>query len=1023
MPVGTIQDCENFEVGTVRGLTQIAGFERYDGQLSPSNITDFWVIRITGVAVAFNYGVIVTWGTVGDNGTGMVLFTTDEVIDGQNYFYIGLTFITGRLPQTGDIITSEGIDLGINLIDGEWIGYPSTLEPQLVQTTSGDGTPLTWGDGTPIESLELLPASQDTLNAQIAAAASQYRSVVEAIPGGELSRIPGLFFLSGKVYAITDMLGIAFTAGNATGLTLVDGVAISQGAFPDTPTLLGYFVSAVVESGSWETGDAVGYIVVRPVGNSTPALSRLNVGDAIGAPQFAVATGESTGNRANLWFTTHNEDTGWQFFDNMPRQIGFKQDSTVPTVPSAFFKPYERPGLSSELTTPTDTGTIDPLSATSNPTLGWTAPDNVLLDDGVYTTCGMGLPINTVGPELLVLFDFSTLIPVAATVLGIEVTIKRYYTQTVSGTGFVIDNEVTLIGVSGAVQNKANVAASWPENIGSVATATYGGSIDKWGNACITDEIINPDSFGVKIRSGVSGAVPGTVYSAFIDVVTCKVYFQPQTSKVYIRDVNSPDPTDVEATVIHRVVENGDVGGSITANNAEGVAFLTFDVKNRAVGSGEQFRTGPGGTGSIIALTTSTDTQFTLPSSYAIGERRYQSALSSPYPGGQDIVIIVNGTERACLFDGTNLVPLGTGLTTDLETPSHVAFAGTQAALGYPNGSVEVSELGNPAIFGTATNGSLSLQFTGGSVVGLQRMVGDVMGVWTKRNIESYDFATDLQREIAPSARTIEYTVVDVGQPVFTDIRGIGGLAAVLAYGDFAEGKFSEKISNILFNRLQNPIQTSDQRPLCAYPNRSSNQYRLLFRDGYQLTATFIGEAPQFTWQRFYVDSAEDPTKQIRVLGLCTAVTESGEDVVFFTMANHRFRYVFRMSIGRTFDGAAIKAWFTLNPVIAGGPSDHNAWTSVFAYGTAYGYATVNTKLAKNFTVPTSTSPGGTYSFGASNANATSVPVPVRNEMTLSAAGSGMDVTIRIQSENPTQGAYTVQAMQIIYTAQGTQRK
>ena len=110
---GRIRDCLNYEAGWRRGNTRIDGFERYDGQTSPSTTTgwSFSVLTTDITDGPFNDPETLTW--TNENATGPAGVVVKAEIDFvppatglTTRFW--LVFSSGqRRPQLGDTLTGD----------------------------------------------------------------------------------------------------------------------------------------------------------------------------------------------------------------------------------------------------------------------------------------------------------------------------------------------------------------------------------------------------------------------------------------------------------------------------------------------------------------------------------------------------------------------------------------------------------------------------------------------------------------------------------------------------------------------------------------------------------------------------------------------------------------------------------------------------------------------------------------------------------------------------------------------------
>lgn len=222
---GSLIDSLNFEQELLGGYRRVAGFERFDGRLAPSDasITSF---SYTGTLAAGN-------DIVGNTSTA-----TARVV----YVVGGIAAIT---------------NVAGTFVDGETIKVGGS--PVAVLTTLGDlGTAIDW-----------LVTAQN-------AAADYYRSFITAVPGQ--GSVLGVFRLNGLVFAfrrnastaVMDLYKsstsgwtavampseISFTAGSSQ---YAEGSSLTKGGASATVRRV------VLESGSWGAGTAAGRLIITGV--------------------------------------------------------------------------------------------------------------------------------------------------------------------------------------------------------------------------------------------------------------------------------------------------------------------------------------------------------------------------------------------------------------------------------------------------------------------------------------------------------------------------------------------------------------------------------------------------------------------------------------------------------------------------------------------------------------------------------------------------------------------------------------
>lgn len=213
----------------------------------------------------------------------------------------------------------------------------------------------------------------------------------------------------------------------------------------------------------------------------------------------------------------------------------------------------------------------------------------------------------------------------------------------------------------------------------------------------------------------------------------------------------------------------------------------------------------------------------------------------------------VHGLARAFAYNGDFFYKIYTQADPEKDSPRHVANHHGHLALGYTGGRVDISVAGEPYNF-NGVDGASSWAF-GDKVVGLLPLSGTILGVFGSKSVWGIsgttvdNFATQV---ISPNMGAVEYTITDMGFPVYANSYGIYTLNQTQQYGDYLGQPMSQDISPWLRPRLIRKL-TSDKEVVCAFPVRSKNQYRLCFSDGYVTSMTLNGQqTPTFSFQKYF---------------------------------------------------------------------------------------------------------------------------------------------------------------------------
>lgn len=247
-----------------------------------------------------------------------------------------------------------------------------------------------------------------------------------------------------------------------------------------------------------------------------------------------------------------------------------------------------------------------------------------------------------------------------------------------------------------------------------------------------------------------------------------------------------------------------------------------------------------------------------------------------------------DGVSRGFEFDGTTLVPIVTGMTTD--APTHVNVHKNHLFFSF-GGSAQHSAISNPYNW-SVVSGANELA-CGDTVTGFLSMPGSensgAMAIYA-RNLTKVLYGSSAADwklvTYSEEAGALPYTIQYITQGVVLDDKGITLLSATQAYGNFADAVASLQIKPAM-NDLANTAIGS-----CIV--RQKNQYRVFFTGGDALYMTFSGQKIQGITRATLINP---------VTCMVSAEGSSGLEEIYFGSSNG---YVYQMDIGTSFDGTAI---------------------------------------------------------------------------------------------------------------------
>ena len=843
-------------------------------------------------------------------------------------------------------------------------------------------------------------------NAVKKAIQAKHSTAVLSVPGDPLRPIDCEFGFSNDVYAIHDCIVWPFTNGSSASPPL-EGHYVRG----NTGVLAGLTVGRLLQinitgGGAFDTANATGYFILYdvPLGLATPGngdrfdLWNANNTALVQANVFRYTTGVVLAPRITraLLYKTTDQVAAVKTLAGLPPPSKY-QDRIATQTPSprtwtrprltreipytqkygalasaAGFAPvgandfsiyeYTRQGLTQQLQAQTPITALEKFpTVATQPSTGWTNPNNIFADDGVFAT-------NPGNAQLLrgSGFDFS-FIPPRSRIVGLSVRVKGLAT----GTAYfrdvwltIPDPQATPAFGTGWRYGVINKGGSTPANTLTAVNASYvfGGNTDLWGEQ-ITPEMLQDPNFGFMV--GIVHTAAGT---QSLDAFTVTVTYVPPSRTVYIRNTGSTTiaVTDIPVNILHYSIDNG----SFTDTNNPAQGILTFWVQStaagalategdatnagmaRVIGAGEEIWTGPGATGTKLGYTNGSHSPISFPGGAMLDQfqSRYEVIDANFYDDvNARAAFMVNGVEFCTMFDGTYTLRARTGRPTDQDNPRFVANHLSYLHLGFASGAVVNCGTNRPlSVIGAP--GSNTYNF-GEPVTGLLTLNGQTLGVWTDRctrGLQGSSPAPDLGGYtpiiISPAIGAIEHSVRSVlGEAVWMSYRGVETVRTVQAYGDFETLPVSEKVTPWLRERVQtdSKIATAPGRLIYAVGVRNDRQYKAFFGDGYVLTVTMYGtdKEPECSIQCLGrpIAAATFPDYGVQtylrgvIRHVYQCVRTDGKEQIFASFENlspvligppnFNFPYVVELNAGHAWDiGLDMPCWLDFNGLYFGNP-------------------------------------------------------------------------------------------------------
>ena len=540
------------------------------------------------------------------------------------------------------------------------------------------------------------------------------------------------------------------------------------------------------------------------------------------------------------------------------------------------------------------------------------------------------------------------------------------------------------------------------------SSVTIGSATDMWGIVGQTVNDLTKDGadLGLSLKLNVQRLNTSiAVDSEFRidDVLLVIDYDSPSVTYYFSDSVTNTARNVIAADLVSYTIQSG----SLVGNDAVGLLQLAnlryvelYDTTPRwsigAAGTWKMYQSYPGsgsdfGTTAHLATVSGAMRYNGLDSRKDLVDNnsRYEIITANFYEDeSYEGIYGVSGAGRAFYFDGTFFsriiaVPLAESGSATKDKPRHIANHRFYLALGYKEGAVLFSQLGKPEEFNYSLGaGKVGI---GDRITGIYSLPGDYLGVFCENSIWGIvggSVPTFSRKCISPYSGAIEYSIVSLGEnPMFANAKGIYNLAQIQEYGDFAGIPLSYSVTPKLLQRLNRSGSLYSGRAatgiVAAYAVRSKNQYRLCFRDGYQLVMSMVGpeREPQFTWLRplmpsiaasVFEPAAATTAIPIVPLGLTSSVDAKGRERIFLapdlkqstdtnnTLTKTAFAsYILAVDKFWGFDSGstilAQPAYFVTNYFYDENPVYNFTLMKVLAEGASRGVADLSVSAAKDY--------------------------------------------------------------------------
>lgn len=619
-------------------------------------------------------------------------------------------------------------------------------------------------------------------------------------------------------------------------------------------------------------------------------------------------------------------------------------------------------------------------------------------------------------------------------VVGIEVSVRFAFSP--SGSQVIDDSEIatidhiSLLGL-GDSDNKGSDVPTYDFNdSGTFRTVTLGGPTDTWNTTELSTKKVFSEEFGVALQfvggivktNGTSGITAKMNYT--VPWIKVSVYFENGQEKVFFWDGASDVAT---ADVVNYSLTDG----SFDLDNAEGYLSMYNVTNPSSIEDNLEIRTAANGAGSFIGTTTGPASKNVLPSSSemeANNSMMVGKEINFFIDADKNAFYGATGAGRAFHFNGTHFWFLHAPVPDDKDKPRYLEEHQNHLMLAYDAGSVIVSPPGKPNIL-NGLDGATEWGF-GERITGLMKVNGSATAVFMESGIDTFvgnSISSFTTQTMSKSTGALDYTVVNMGQPIYTDFSGISNLSASQQFGNFAWGRLSQRISKDLQNKIQskfNPAVLSSS-PVVAIPVSRKNQYRLYFADGEIYTMTMFGAAgdqPMFTVQNYSVGNSSNANRFVPT-AVARAVLNSGKELIMIGTEEGKVFSVDACNpvIVTSTELLDYDTSITFNPFFGGEPFRNIKFSEVMIHFSNTGYQQFDASAGVNFLRPIAEEDVDTVAAGTIDDNMDwNIPF---NRVSTYLANITDGFSLKLESTTNSLPAHIVQALTYKGVALGDQNR
>lgn len=282
---------------------------------------------------------------------------------------------------------------------------------------------------------------------------------------------------------------------------------------------------------------------------------------------------------------------------------------------------------------------------------------------------------------------------------------------------------------------------------------------------------------------------------------------------------------------------------------------------------------------------------------------RYSFANHNFYGGAKtERMYAANGVSKAFEWDGTYFTPISTGLADALDKPNRITEFANHLFLGYVNGEIQFSGLGEPTSYLTSA-GAGSFTF-GSEVTDMTETASTALVIFGRRRIaylSGTDKETFVLTTLSDEAGAIAWTAQVMDSPIYQDDAGVRRMSSSQSFGNWRLGTITEAIGPLFDGK-----RASGVIPVASLRAKAKDQYRVFLSDKSGVIV-YLGRKPQECMTFEY---------PFQVACTCSGALDSqaGEEQLF---AGSDDGWVYQLDVGTSYDGAEIQAYilFPFNAV------------------------------------------------------------------------------------------------------------